>query len=130
MLANDQNPFKTINRKISGKSFSIGPKNAPITLVEFSDYQCPFCEQWYQDVYSRLMTDYAGKIRFVYRDFPLYAIHPDSQSAAEAALCAGEQNGYCSSMMRFSVGSTVWDNPLMLSMPAIWVWTSVSLTNV
>ena len=73
---------------------SVGPENAPITLVEFSDYQCPFCEQWYKDVYSRLMNDYKGKIRFVYRDFPLYAIHPDSESAAEAAYCAGEQNAY------------------------------------
>jgi protein-disulfide isomerase len=73
---------------------SIGPENAPITLVEFSDYQCPFCEQWYKDVYSRLMRDYGDKIRFVYRDFPLYAIHPDSQSAAEAAHCAGEQKAY------------------------------------
>jgi protein-disulfide isomerase len=73
---------------------SVGPVNAPITLVEFSDYQCQFCEQWYKNVYSRLMNDYKGKIRFVYRDFPLYAIHPEAQAAAEAADCAGEQNAY------------------------------------
>ena len=73
---------------------SIGPADAQITLVEFSDYQCPFCEKWYQEVYSRLQNDYAGKIRIVYRDFPLYAIHPDSESAAEAAHCAGEQQAY------------------------------------
>ena len=73
---------------------AIGPENAPITLVEFSDYQCPFCIQWYKDVYPRLQNDYKDKIRFVHRDFPLYAIHPDSLSAAEAADCAGEQNTY------------------------------------
>ncbi len=73
---------------------SIGPEGAPITLVEFSDYQCPYCESWYQDVYSRLLTDYKDKIRFVYRDFPLYSIHPEAQPAAEAANCAGEQNAY------------------------------------
>ena len=73
---------------------SHGPENAPITLVEFSDYQCPFCTEWYKDVYPRLLNDYKDKILFVHRDFPLYAIHPDSLSAAEAANCAGEQNTY------------------------------------
>jgi len=73
---------------------SIGPENAPITLVEFSDYQCPYCERWYKDVYSRLLVDYKDKIRFVYRDFPLYSIHPEAQPAAEAADCAGEQDAY------------------------------------
>jgi protein-disulfide isomerase len=73
---------------------SMGPENAPITIIEFSDYQCPFCAQWYAEVLTRLMTDYEGKIRFVYRDFPLYSIHPQAQSAAEAANCAGEQAAY------------------------------------
>lgn len=73
---------------------SLGPDNAPITIVEFSDYQCPYCTKWYTEVFNQLMTDYKGKIRFVYRDFPLYSIHPQSQSAAEAANCAGEQGAY------------------------------------
>lgn len=73
---------------------SLGPENAPITIVEFSDYQCPYCARWYQEVYSRLMETYKGKIRFIYRDFPLYSIHPEAEPAAEAANCAGEQNAY------------------------------------
>ncbi len=73
---------------------SIGPENAPITIVEFSDYQCPFCTKWHDEVFNQLMTDYKGTVRFVYRDFPLYSIHPQSQSAAEAADCAGEQGKY------------------------------------
>jgi len=73
---------------------SQGPENAPVTIVEFSDYQCPYCVRWYQEVYTQLMKDYKGKIRFVYRDFPLYSIHPEAQPAAEAADCAGEQNAY------------------------------------
>jgi protein-disulfide isomerase len=73
---------------------SQGPENAPVTIVEFSDYQCPFCTRWYDEVYSRLMKDYQGKIRFVYRDFPLYSIHPEAEPAAEAANCAGEQGAY------------------------------------
>ena len=71
-----------------------GPADAPITLIEFGDYQCPYCIQWYNTVASRLMADYSGKIRFVFKDLPLVAIHPNAQSAAEAADCAGEQSDY------------------------------------
>lgn len=73
---------------------AIGPEDAPIEMIEFSDYQCPYCKQWYDSVHSRLLSEYEGKIRFVYRDMPLSAIHPDAQSAAEAADCAGEQGAY------------------------------------
>lgn len=72
----------------------LGPGNAAITIVEFSDYQCPFCKKWYDDVLSRLMTEYKDQVRFVYLDFPLTSIHPQAQPAAEAAHCAGEQNAY------------------------------------
>jgi protein-disulfide isomerase len=72
---------------------AVGPADAPITLIEFSDYQCPFCTKWDNEVYARLLKEYSGKIRFVYRDLPL-AFHGDSQSAAEAANCAGEQGAY------------------------------------
>ena len=73
---------------------SIGPSNAPITVVEFSDYQCPFCRRWYAEVYRKLFEAYPGKIRLVYRNLPLTLIHPDAFSAAEAAMCAGDQNVY------------------------------------
>lgn len=75
-------------------AYSIGPTDAPITIVEFSDYQCPFCRRWHQQVYEPLMAAYPGKIRLVYRHLPLTSIHPDAFSAAEAAMCAGEQNAY------------------------------------
>lgn len=73
---------------------AIGTENAPITIVEFSDYQCPFCARWHQQVYPDLMKAYEGKIKFVYRDFPLYSIHPQAEAAAIAANCAGDQNSY------------------------------------
>lgn len=73
---------------------AIGPANAPVTIIEFSDYQCPYCKNWYDTVKTRLLADYAGRIRFVYRDLPLTSIHPEAQGAAEAANCAGEQNAY------------------------------------
>jgi len=72
---------------------SLGPSNAPITIVEFSDYQCPYCQVWDQQVYQQLMTSYPNKIRFVYRDLPL-PMHPEAVPAAEAADCAGDQGAY------------------------------------
>ena len=75
-------------------SYSIGPKDAEITIVEFSDFQCPFCKRWHQEVYEPLLAAYPGKIRLVYRHLPLTSIHPDALSAAEAAMCAGEQDAF------------------------------------
>ncbi|GAB4538504.1 MAG: hypothetical protein Fur002_02070 [Anaerolineales bacterium] len=72
---------------------SLGPADAPITIVEFSDYQCPFCYRWKTQVYDQLQAAYPGKLRFVYRNFPL-SFHQNAFPAAEAALCAGDQNAY------------------------------------
>ena len=73
---------------------AIGPANAPITIVEFSDYQCPYCRKWHEEVFHRLLQDYQDKVRFVYRDFPLSGLHPEAEGAAEAAYCAGDQGNY------------------------------------
>jgi protein-disulfide isomerase len=62
--------------------------------VEFSDYECPFCRRWHQEVYQPLLAAYPGKIKLVYRNLPLTSIHPDALAAAEAAMCAGEQDAY------------------------------------
>ena len=72
----------------------IGPEDAPITIIEFSDYQCPYCKKWHDEVLDRMLANYPGQIRFVYRDFPLISIHPGAAPAAEAADCAGEQGSY------------------------------------
>ncbi len=92
----------------------IGADNAEITIIEFSDYQCPYCSRWYSEVFDRLMQEYDGKIRFVYRDFPLSAIHPDATPAAEAANCAGEQGVYWQFHRalfsgRYGLGSTAYE---------------------
>ncbi len=73
---------------------SLGPANAPITLVEFADFQCPYCRQWEQATYQPLLAAYPGKIRIVYRDLPLTSIHPNAMPAAEAAQCANEQGKF------------------------------------
>jgi len=75
-------------------SYALGPADAPITIVEFSDFECPFCRRWHAEVYKPLLAAYPGKIRLVYRNLPLTSLHPDAMSAAEAAMCAGEQDVY------------------------------------
>ena len=69
-----------------------GPKDAPITIIEFSDYECPFCKQAEATVQKVLKT-YGNQVRFVYRDFPL-EIHPNARAASEAAHCAQAQGKF------------------------------------
>ncbi|MBM4426043.1 MAG: DsbA family protein [Chloroflexi bacterium] len=73
---------------------SFGPDDAPITIVEFSDFQCPFCRRFHEQTYQALLDAYPGQIRFVYRNLPLTSIHPDAMPAAVASLCANDQNVY------------------------------------
>jgi protein-disulfide isomerase len=72
---------------------TLGPDNAPVTIIEFSDFQCPYCRQ-VQPTLKRLMTEYEGKVKLVFRDFPLRNIHPQAQKAAEAAQCAADQQKF------------------------------------
>ena len=72
----------------------IGPENAPITVIEFSDYECPYCQKWQNEVYGKLLEEYPDQVRLVYRDFPLSSIHPNALPAALAANCANEQGQY------------------------------------
>ena len=75
---------------------SLGNKNAPVTIVEFSDFQCPYCSRFRTQTFDQIKEQYidTGKVRFVYRDFPLSSIHPIAQKAAEASECADEQNKF------------------------------------
>jgi len=71
-----------------------GDANAAITIIEFSDYECPFCRRWHQEVWPQIQAQYGDQVRLVYRDFPLYSIHPNAEPAAVAANCAGDQGRY------------------------------------
>jgi protein-disulfide isomerase len=71
---------------------SLGPADAPITIIEFSDFNCPYCKKWHTEIYPQLMAAYPDQIRFVYRDFPITS--EESLAAAQAANCAGEQDAY------------------------------------
>lgn len=79
--------------QISENDPSIGPKDAPVTIVEFADFQCPYCNATYPTV-KELLQKYQGKIRFVFKNFPLLQIHDQAVGAAIAAKCAQEQNKY------------------------------------
>ncbi len=74
----------------------IGDNNAKVTIIEFSDFQCPYCGRFYEQSEKQIKTDYidTGKVKLVYRDFPLDSIHPNARPAANAAECANEQEKF------------------------------------
>jgi protein-disulfide isomerase len=74
----------------------LGAKTAPLTIVEFTDYQCPFCQRFHVNVFGDLKKEYidTGKVRFYSRDLPLDSIHPNAHRAAEAARCAADQHQF------------------------------------
>ncbi len=71
----------------------IGSPNAPVTIVEFSDFECPFCARFHQDTLPLIMQNYVetGAVNIVYRDFPIDRIHPNARMAHIASECADEQ---------------------------------------
>ncbi len=73
-----------------------GSQKAPVTIIEFSDYQCPYCRRHVDQTMPRLLDDYVkkGTVRYAFRDYPLSEIHPLAAKAAEAARCAGDQGKY------------------------------------
>ena len=70
-----------------------GKPDAKVTIVEFSDYQCPFCARYSNDTFPQLERDYieTGRVRYVFRDFPIEGAHPQAFKAHEAVHCAAEQ---------------------------------------
>jgi protein-disulfide isomerase len=93
----------------------LGAEDAQIVIIEFSEYQCPFCSKMYQEIYPDLKKDFidTGKVKYVYRDFPL-TIHPNAINAAMAAECAGDQDQYFAMHNLLFENQTNWaneDNP-------------------
>lgn len=74
----------------------IGNPDAPITIIEFSDFQCPFCAKFYTQTLPLILEEYIeqGKVKLVFRDFPIQSIHPNALPASVAAECANDQNKF------------------------------------
>jgi len=74
----------------------IGKPNAPITIIEFSDFQCPFCAKFHVETLPSIMNEYIdkGQVKLVFRDFPIQSIHPNALPASVASECANEQGKF------------------------------------
>lgn len=79
---------------VSRGGHRIGPENAMVTVVEFSDFECPFCARFSQHVVTAIRAAYPNDVAFVYRHFPLDKIHKEALPAARAAECAAEQGKF------------------------------------
>jgi protein-disulfide isomerase len=74
---------------------TLGPENAPVTIIEFSDYECPYCQRYHQQTFDAIIDTYGDQVRYVFKDLPLTSIHPNAVPAAVAAHCASDQNAFC-----------------------------------
>jgi protein-disulfide isomerase len=97
-----------------------GDENAPVTIYEFSDYQCPFCARFFSSTLSQIEEAYikTGKVKFVYKDFPLDSIHAEATPAAIAARCAGDQGKF------WEMHDSIFENQQSLSSSNYKKWAS------
>lgn len=81
-------------RAVSEADYILGNPNAPIVMIEYSDYDCPFCKQFHSTMHQ-ILDEYGvtGRLAWVYRQFPLIDLHPNAPVIAEAALCVGDLGG-------------------------------------
>lgn len=93
--------------QIRDNDIKIGPDDAKVRIVEFSDFQCPFCKKLHEEVISKILKDYGDKIQFVYKQLPL-AIHPQAENAALASECANEQGKFSGYMDKLFASQTEW----------------------
>lgn len=85
-----------VENMTAGKLPFLGSNDAEVTLVEFSDFQCPFCKKYFDETHKQINDTYikTNKVKLAYRHFPLTSIHPNAQKAAEASECANEQGKF------------------------------------
>src|ERR1700745_2916230 len=88
-------PDDKVSYKLTPGGFSMGDAKAPLVLVEYTDFQCPFCQKFHNTAFAQITANYidTGKVRFISRDFPL-DFHDNARRAATAGRCAAEQGKY------------------------------------
>ena len=91
-------------------AFAIGDPDAPVTVVEYTDYQCPYCSRHFEQTFTQIKENYvdSGQVYYIFKDFPLTGIHPQAVKAAEAARCAAEQDAFLAMHDRLFVDQAVW----------------------
>lgn len=97
LVQNSEQPVQNATqgpRAVTDADYIRGNPNAPIVMIEYSDYDCPFCKQYHATM-KQIMDEYGvtGKVAWVYRQFPLANLHPNAPKISEAALCVGELGG-------------------------------------
>lgn len=93
---------------IKGERYAaLGDPDAPITVLEFSDFGCPFCRRYSTTTFSQIKKEYidTGKVYYVFKDYPIKQLHPQAELASQAAECAGEQGKY------WEMHETLFSNP-------------------
>lgn len=85
-----------VSLQLSPGAYVLGSSDAPVTLVEYTDYECPFCRRFHVSAFEEIKRNYidTGKVRFITRDFPLDMLHVNARRAAIAGRCAGEQGRF------------------------------------
>ncbi len=93
-LQNQNNNFKGISERSSAPV--LGNQKAKVAIVEFSDFQCPFCQKFTNETFNQIKTNYidTGKAKIIFRNFPLVQLHVNAEKAAEAAECANQQGKF------------------------------------
>ncbi|HKW41850.1 MAG TPA: thioredoxin domain-containing protein [Gemmatimonadales bacterium] len=84
---------KLLTPRVGPRDHVLGPPNAPVTLVQYADFECPFCGLAFPEI-KDVLRDLGTKIRFVYRHFPMIEQHPHAENAAELAEAAGAQGKF------------------------------------
>ncbi|MEX2436699.1 MAG: DsbA family protein [Candidatus Paceibacterota bacterium] len=90
-VADSQNPAELIS-PITDEDYIIGAENPVITIVEYSDFECPFCKQFHATM-QRVIDNYGGSVAWVYRQFPIEGLHAKAMTESEASECAGKLGG-------------------------------------
>ncbi|MGE0481132.1 MAG: DsbA family protein [Phycisphaerae bacterium] len=85
-----------VNPTLRSDDHVLGAANAPLVVVEYGDFECPVCGRFFDETYPTIKSEYvdSGRVRWVFRHFPLRTLHPRAQAAAEAAECAGTQEAF------------------------------------